>query len=152
MPSLGIRIAQTPTPPLEDLIGHYHALFSLFPIILFTGVLVCDLLNSFGKRRALTIGHWLVIAGVIICMPTLLTGLEAAKNFKPDDDVVAMHRILGFATAVSASLYAGLRISVMLWKLNISPNLYLGMSILLVALVSWTADYGALLSNQISIK
>lgn len=139
------------TSNLEQIVGQYHALFAIFPLVLFTGALICDLLNTFGKRKALVVGHWLIIIGVILCMPTLLTGLEAAKDFNPDNDLLSMHRKLGFATAISGSLYAGLRISVMIWKIYIRPNLYLGMSILLVALASWTSDYGLLLSNHIEV-
>lgn len=134
-----------PMIPLEYTIGQFHSLTVLLPIIIFTAVVICDLLYSFGKRRAFIIGHWLVIAGVISCMPAILTGLEAAQHFKPANDLLESHRWLGFATGISSSLYAGLRISTMLWELPISKNWYLIMSILLLALVSWTSDYGILL-------
>lgn len=133
---------------LDQTIGQYHALFLLFPIIAFTGALICDLLNTFGIKKALTIGHWLIITGVLLCIPTIFTGEEAAMSFNPNDAMLAKHRFLGFATGVCSSLYAGLRISAMYWRLAIPPNLYLGLSILLVALVSWTSDYGALLVNR----
>jgi uncharacterized membrane protein len=133
---------------LEYTIGQFHSLSVLLPILLFTAVLVCDLLHSFGKRKAFIIGHWLVIAGVIACMPAILTGLEAAQHFKPENDLLETHSWLGFATGISSSLYAGLRISAMLWDLPISKKWYLDMSILLLALVSWTCDYGILLSSR----
>lgn len=136
-----------PMIPLEFTIGQYHSLAVLLPIMIFTAVVICDLLYSFGKHKAFIIGHWLVIAGVISCMPAILTGLEAAQHFKPENNLLESHRWLGFATGISSSLYAGLRISTMLWKLPISKNWYLFMSILLLALVSWTSDYGILLKG-----
>src|SRR5262245_15477474 len=123
-------------------IGQFHSLAVLFPIIIFTAVLICDLLYSFGKNKAFVIGHWLVIAGVISCMPAILTGLDAAPNFNPENNFLQIHRQLGFATGIASSLYAGLRISAMLWTLPISKNWYLFLSLLLLALVSWTCDYG----------
>lgn len=137
-----------PMISLEYTIGQFHSLAALLPIIIFTAVLICDLIHSFGKRKAFIIGHWLVIAGVIACMPAILTGLEAAQHFKPENDFLETHRWLGFATGVTSSLYAGLRISTMLWDIPISKKWYLVMSILLLALVSWTSDYGILLSNR----
>lgn len=138
----------TPMVPLEYTIGQFHSLSILLPIIIFTAVLICDLIHSFGKPRAFIIGHWLVIAGVIACMPAILTGLEAAKHFQPENDLLKTHSWLGFATGVSSSLYAGLRISAMLWNLPISKKWYLFMSMLLLALISWTCDYGILLSSK----
>lgn len=142
------------SPPitLEHAIGQYHSLAALLPIILFTAALICDLVHSFGNRKAFIIAHWLIIAGVVACMPTILTGLEAAKYFKPENEFLATHRWLGFATGITTSFYAGLRISSMIWELPISKKWYLVMSILVLALVSWTSDYGVLLNTQINSK
>lgn len=136
-------LADTP----QQLIGQFHSLFFNFPIVLFTGALVTDLLNYFGKSRAFTAGHWLIIAGVVMCVPTIITGLSAAESFDANDYILAKHRSLGYATGISGSLYAGLRISAMCWKLPLLPAHYLGLSLLLVALTSWTSDYGALIGK-----
>lgn len=138
----------TPIVSLEHTIGQFHSLSVLLPIILYTAVLICDLISSFGKPKALIIGHWLVIAGVISCMPAIFTGLEAAKHFPPENALLNTHTWLGFATGIMCSLYAGLRISAMLWKLPISSKWYLFMSMLLLALISWTSDSGILFSSK----
>lgn len=127
---------------------NYHSLFVFFPIFFFTAALVADLFYYFGKTRALTIGHWLIIIGVISCMPAITTGLAAALSFDPTDYLIQKHNHLGFATGISGSFYAGLRISAMVWSLPIKPIHYVFLSMLLLALVSWTSDYGMLIKND----
>lgn len=131
-----------------DTISHYHSIFAHFPLILFTAALVTDLLNYFGKSKAFAAGHWLIILGVLACIPTITTGLAAAVPLDPKEYFLEQHRYLGFVTAISGSLYAGLRISAMLWNLPLKPVHYVGASILLVALVSWVSDYGFLIPQQ----
>ena len=132
---------------LEQTIGQFHPLFLHFPIVLFTAALITDLLNYFGKTHVFAAGHWLIIAGVIFCIPTIITGLEASLSFAPDNYLIEKHRFLGFATGITGSFYAGLRISAMLWKLPLKPLHYVFLSVLLVALVSWTSDYGGLITR-----
>jgi len=127
-------------------IGQYHLIFFYFPIILFTGALIADILNYFGYTRAFKFGNWLIICGVIACMPTLFTGLAAAFSFDQTNPILLKHQSLGYATAISGSFYAGIRISTMFWKLPLLPSHYMGLSLLLVALVTWTCDYGGLLT------
>ena len=113
--------------------------------MLFTAALIADLFHYFGKKKALTVGHWLVILGVLSCMPTITTGLAAQGNFDPNDLIVQKHRYLGFVTGIAGSFYAGFRISAMIWKFPLKPIHYVFLSMLLLALVSWTSDYGALI-------
>lgn len=135
---------------VEQAVGQFHPIFLHFPIVLFTAALIADLLNYFGKKRAFVAGHWLIIIGVITCIPTIITGLAAEVNFNPNDYLLQKHRSLGFATGISGSLYAGLRISTILWNLSLKPIHYLFLSVLLVALVSWTSDYGGLITRGVT--
>lgn len=130
----------------EQFVGQFHAFFWYFPVVLFTAALIADVLYYRGKKRAFVIGHWLVIAGVVSCIPTLLTGLAAEASFDPGNYLIEKHRYLGFATAISGSFYAGLRISAMLWVLPLKPIHYVFLSLLLVALVFWTSDYGGVIA------
>lgn len=129
----------------QQAISQYHSFFAHLPLILFTAALVTDLLNYFGKSKAFLAGHWLIILGVLTCIPTITTGLAAATPLDPAEYFLEKHRYLGFVTGISGSLYAGLRISAMLWQLPLKPGHYVWASILLVALISWTSDYGALI-------
>lgn len=138
-----LRLAES-----ENAFGQLHSIFLLFPIILFTAVLICDLTYGMGKEGALKVGHWLVILGLLFCIPTIITGQEAAKSFDPLTPNLPQHLFLGFATGFAASLYAGLRIAVMLWDLRIKSTIYIGLSVLMAALVSWTSDYGALITGE----
>jgi uncharacterized membrane protein len=140
------------SPLLADItvekIGQWHSIFLHFPIILFTAALVCDLLNYFNRSKALMAGHWMVIAAVVMCIPAIITGIAAASALDSNDLFLSKHRTLGYSTGMFGSLYAGLRIAVMKWKFNFKPAHYVGLSILMVALVSWTSDYGALFVNS----
>lgn len=130
---------------IQHALGYYHSSVVYFPIILFVGALIADVCNYFGKTRALRIGHWLIILGLITCVPAIFTGSIAEIGFDSTNPIVAKHRFLGFMTGVSASFYAGLRISAMWWKLNIPSAFYVGLSFLLVSLILWASDYGALI-------
>jgi uncharacterized membrane protein len=129
-------------------VGKAHAIFLHFPIFLFTAALVADLLHYFDNTRASTAGHWLVICAVLMCIPTIITGLAAEIGWNLEDADLIEHRFLGYATGIAGSFYAGLRISAMRWKLPLKPLHYIALSVLMVALVSWTSDYGALLSQK----
>lgn len=135
---------------LQQMIGQFHPIFLHFPIVLFVAALVTDILNYYGRSRAFSVGHWLIISGVIMCIPTIITGLAAAEAFDATDPFLEKHRYLGFATGIWGSLYAGLRISAMRWELPLAPKHYLGLSALLVALVWWTSDYGGLVTRGVT--
>lgn len=132
---------------VEQAMGQLHAMFVNFPIIFFTAALIADLFSYFGKKNALIAGHWLMIIGVVTCIPAIVTGLAAAIGFEPMNGFLEEHRYLGIATGISSSLYAGLRISAMLWSLPLKPLHYVFFSVMLVALVSWTSDYGGLITR-----
>ena len=128
-----------------EAIGKLHAFFIHFPMLLFTAALLADVLHYFGKLKTLTIGHWLVIIGVVMCIPTIITGVAAANGYASSDFFLERHRMLGYTTGICGSLYAGLRISYMIWKLPLQPFHFVFLSLLLIALVSWTGDYGSLI-------
>ena len=131
----------------EELVVQLHRLLLYFPIFFFIAALVADILNYYGRNRWLVTGHWLIILGWIFCIPTIITGLTAMQGYDLNDYFVYQHRYLGYATGISASLYAGLRISVMIWKLPLRPIHYVVLSALMVALISWASDYGFLIRS-----
>jgi uncharacterized membrane protein len=135
---------------METKLGQFHPLILHFPIVLFTAALICDLLNYIGVKKTLSVGHWLVITAVLMCIPTIITGLEAAESFDPNDAYIAKHRLLGYVIGVAGSFYAGLRIAAMRWHLHLNPALYAGISLVIVALVSWTSDYGGLITRGVT--
>lgn len=140
MDMMGIANATTST--LNQTIGSYHALMAHVLMAIFAAALVCDVLAYFGKARALQAAHWLVIVGVVACMPVLFTGMAAAQAADVHDPFLARHITLGYTTAVATSLYAGFRIAAMWWHLQVPASFYLMATIIIVALISWTADYG----------
>lgn len=134
--------------PFDQIIGSYHAFFVHLPIILFSAALVCDLLNYFGKAKAFTAGHWFVIAATLSCIPAIITGLSAAVGYDANDPMLVKHLYLGYGTGVAGSFYSGMRISAMRWGLPLQSYHYVWLSIFMVALASWTSDYGILLINS----
>lgn len=133
--------------PYEIMVGNFHSYIFYVPTILFMAALICDLFNYFGKQSAFIVGHWLIIFGTIFCIPTIVTGLSAALSHNPNDFFLIKHLHLGYATGISGSFYAGIRISSMYWNLPLLPIHYVWLSLLLVALISWTSDYGALIGS-----
>jgi hypothetical protein len=130
---------------LEEYIGQFHAIFSYVTLAFFLAAFIADLLNYFGRTKALAFGHWFIILGVLSCIPTLFTGIAAEESFTTTNFFLEKHISLGYTTAISASFYAGLRISAMLWSLPLKPLHYVFLSLLMVALVFWTLDYGWLI-------
>lgn len=128
------------------LIGTFHSFVVYFPILFFVLAIVADLFHFYGKSSAFKVGHWCIIFGWIATIPAILTGVAAMQDFKVVDEILLTHRSLGYATGVAASFYSGLRISAMIWTLPLKPGHYLGLSVMMAALVSWTSTYGALAS------
>jgi uncharacterized membrane protein len=135
-------LANTSPLLLNEMIGSYHGITAHFPTVLFAAALICDLLYYFGKLSTLKSGHWLVILGVIACMPALFTGIVAAHEITTPSPVLAKHISLGYMTAIGTSLYAGLRISDRWWQLDVPASLYIMIDVVIIALISWTSDYG----------
>jgi uncharacterized membrane protein len=132
-------------------IGEFHPVLVHFPIVLFTLGLVCDLLNGIGKKEALPVAHWMFIGGAIMCLPTLVSGWEAAEAFPADNPLIPIHRLLAFTTSIAGALYAIFRIAVMRKGWEIHPLYYVVCSVLLMLLVSWTADYGGRIAFGVSL-
>lgn len=131
----------------EQAIGKLHTMLWIFPMLFFASALVADIFHYFGRKRGFTIAHWLVILGVISCIPVIITGLAAQTSFDPNSYLVAKHRFLGYATGIAGSFYAGLRISAMIWNLPLKPIHYVFLTFLLFALASWASDYGGLITH-----
>lgn len=130
---------------LEQYVGQLHPIFWYFPLFFFSGALVADLFYYFDRPKAFIIGHWLIIVGVLSFIPTLITGSAAEVNYDAANFFVEKHRHLGFTTAIAGSFYAGLRISAMLWTLPLKAFHYAFLSMLMVAMILWTSDFGWLI-------
>lgn len=130
---------------VQQFLSQLHLITIYIPIWLFTMGLICDLLNAFGKKWGLMAGHWLIILGALSCIPAIMTGLALAQNLDPKLPFLEEHRYWGYVTGTAASLYAGLRISAMIWKIPLRPRHYIALSLLMLALVILTCDYGLLM-------
>lgn len=127
--------------------GQFHPIFIHFPIVLFSCVLICDVLYTMNKKGAFYAGHWLALAGAIMFIPTILTGLEAAESFDSQDHYLYLHKILGFSSGIAGITYAVIRLLALYNKLTLKPFAYLIISLIIVSLIYWTSDYGGLMTR-----
>lgn len=134
----------------EEAVGRFHPVVLHFPIALFTAALVCDLWSYIRKKEDYTVGTWFIVAGLVSCAPTLMTGLAAAESMDLENPILIKHRSLAFMTTAFASFYAGLRISALWWKFEVPGWFYAGLSVIMVAMVSWTADFGGLITRPVT--
>lgn len=126
-------------------LGHIHSWIWYAPMIIFVTVFLSDLLAYYGKLKTFKLGHWLVVLGFIACIPTILSGFSIQVNLDPNQVFVAKHRLLGIYTVGSAFVYACLRMALLKWDFPFKPIYYLGLTALMIALISWTNDYGLLI-------
>src|ERR1700722_10305810 len=95
---------------VDNYIGTFHPILVHFPIVLFTLTLICDLLYGIGKTRSFMVANWMLLGGIIMCIPTLATGWEASESFPPDNPIVPKHMILAFTTSSFALIYGIFRL------------------------------------------
>ena len=135
---------------LDFYIGTFHPILVHFPIVLFTLTLICDLFYGIGETNAFSAGHWMLFGGTLMCIPTIATGWEASQSFPPDDPTVHKHMLMAFTTASYAVLYSCFRLATIFKKWEMMPLIFVTLSVILVLLTSWTADYGGLLSHGVT--
>jgi len=138
---------------LDNYVGTFHPLLVHFPIVLFTLTLICDLLYGIGKTKAFMIANWMLLGGIVMCIPTLATGWIASESFPVDDPIlpiVQKHMYFAFTTSSLALIYGLFRLVSILKHWNIYPIVFVGLSVVLVTLVSWTSDYGGLISHGVT--
>src|SRR5262249_48790840 len=125
-------------------IGGLHPIIVHFPIILFTLGLLCDLLNGIGKKAALPVAHWLIIAAAIACIPTFLTGWQAEEALSPDNAYIEQHHLMAFITTGVGMAHALFRFLCIMRQWEIPALIYVACSVVTVLLIGITANYGAL--------
>ena len=128
-------------------LGHYHSIILYIPLALFVVALVWDVLYYLGRVKSLMIGHGLIILGVIALTLTMITGFGAAFHFDSQNVYLIKHQSLSYILLISASLYAGLRISYVVWSLPLKPIHFVFLSTLILALISLNCDYGFLIHS-----
>ncbi len=119
--------------------GDLHPLFVHFPIALLFVALAIDLLYLFGKAQHPS--HWFVIIAAAIAIPTVITGLLTSDEHM-DNPYVLIHRNWALVTLTYTVLHAFFRIYAMQSRKFISAYLFVVLSLINVALVTITAEYG----------
>lgn len=138
------------TPTTSVLVGHneevqewdpgdLHPLFVHFPIVLLFVALAIDLLYLFGKAQ--NPSHWFIIIAAAIAIPTVITGLLTSDEHM-DNAYVLIHRNWALTTLTYTVLHAIFRIYAMQSKKFFSAYLFIILSLINVALVTITAEYG----------
>lgn len=127
-------------------IGDLHPLFVHFPIALFALGFVLDLLYWMFKLSVYPIGHWVIIGAALLAIPTLLTGLEA-KESHLDSPYLSIHETLAIITLSYGLLHAFIRAYALTTKRVLNPLLFVILSFLNIALISFTAEYGGAITR-----
>lgn len=139
---------------MQETLGNLHPILVHFPIVLFSLGLLCDLLNGIEKKAALPVAHWMIIGAAVMCIPTLITGWEAAEGLPPEDPnlvYVATHRLMAFITSCVGGLHALFRAFAMHRLWIFPPLVYVSCSVVTLLLVAVTADYGGLVTHGVSL-
>jgi uncharacterized membrane protein len=129
-------------------LGQFHPIFIHFPIVLFSCALICDVLYNMNKKGAFYVGHWLIIAGAILFIPTVVTGLYASNNFDSEDPYLFIHKILGISSAIAGIAFAFIRWAAMTEKWVMPSLAYVIISLIIVSMIYWTSDYGGLMTRS----
>jgi uncharacterized membrane protein len=129
-----------------------HAWLASLPIILFTTALIADLFYAFGKGWGFTLGHCIVFVGSILCIPVIFTGFAISGFYNPEDLFLQKHTVLGIFTGIAAGFYSIMRFAAMRGKWLFPLSIYIGCSMVMMGLVSWTADLGQLIGKEETVK
>jgi len=123
-----------------------HPLFVHFPVALLLAATGCYLLGAALKKNELLLtGKWVLYFGTLSAIPTVWTGLEAAKTARHMEGmhgIMMAHQYLG-VTVLALSL--GLSLWVFLSKASIpvkGKGLFLALLILMSGLLIQGADLG----------
>ncbi len=118
----------------------FHPVFLHFPIVLFLGALVCDLLYWFKGLRVYPAGHVFVIVAAFFTVLTIATSLDAAEHSV--NPLVHLHRNWAFLTLFYSLAYGTYRCIIVFKKKKFSARLLCLLTLGNVVLVSMTAYYG----------
>jgi uncharacterized membrane protein len=121
--------------------GDLHTALLHFPIVLFWTALIYDLLGWIWKVRAYPAGHWIVVIATALVVPTVITGLMHSQDHQQTATLLA-HRNWGLVTLTFSIPHAFFRLMLILKKMPIKGSLLVIFSVVNVAMVSLTADYG----------
>jgi len=131
-------------------IGYLHPMLVHFPIVLFITAFVFDWL--FLRRKidphSYRSAHWLVIAGALIAIPTMITGLYAATmSDLAGNPNIPVHKFWGFITLSYSMLHAIFRGYILKTESVSSRKLVALISFINVVLIGLTAEYGGTITH-----
>lgn len=126
-------------------IGVFHPVLLHFPIVLLFTALAFDILKKS------TTAHWIVIVAAAIAIPTVITGLEASETYHPGLAFIEIHERWALITLSYTILHALFRAYILLKKRVFSLYLFIALSLVNVALVSVTAEYGGMVTRGVGI-
>jgi len=119
----------------------WHPVFLHFPIVLIWTALVFDLLGWIRKANVYPAGHWIMIAGGLMTIPTAATGLACFDEFS-GHPYLFTHLSFAVLTVVYSLFHAAWRWRVLQTKKAVKAGFFVLLSSINVLLVSITADYG----------
>lgn len=133
-----------------------HPLFVHYPIAFFTAFLVLDIAGVIAKKPQWRyVASWLLYAGTVAAVFTVIAGLFAAETVEHGEDVhgiMERHEHIGKGILALSLILSAVRIKG--WGISMSGGnwLFLLFSGLLVLLVALGADLGGLMVYQYGVS
>lgn len=128
----------------EDVLG-YHPLLVHIPIVLFTLVLVFDLVYYFRKPSGLRVANWMLWLGTVFCVPAMVTGWFAFHHFSVGVPMLYQHLIWSIVLFVYSFFHSVFRGIVAYKKWVLTPVVFIALSVTNLILTSMASESGRLL-------
>ena len=126
-------------------IGDFHPLVLHYPIVLVSAVVTFDGVSCFTKRNFEDLTLWTLIVAVAFFIPTVITGLYAAKFYSQINPTLMTHRTMAFVTSGFSVIHLFFRFYLRKKGVTGRAKWLFLLSAINFALVAVTADFGGVL-------
>lgn len=128
-------------------IGPFHPIFVHFPVVFLTLAVVLDLTQYiFYDKKPSYYAHWVFFAAAVAVIPSILTGLAAAK-IQPESIYLFLHQLMATFLLILVVTQVVIRIFFLQNKHLTSNKHIIFLSLIIFLLVSLTGDIGGILSK-----
>ena len=124
----------------------FHPVVLHYPIVLISVVPVFDSLSLLTKKSFENLALWSLFFGVAFLIPTLLTGLLAAKFYPPTKAILINHRTMAFIASGFSLLHLFFRFYLKRQNIVSRGKWLILLSVINFVLIAVTSDLGGILA------